>query len=361
MRIFNAIENCLQEIPFALGEKGRQRWLEEVKVSNRPGQEPSGPEDVGYVIFGKERKHCILTKTNPKQKGILLRINTRGAYTRGSCGKIALKGGNAKLLVAGRWAAGHAGSLGNGPDELWHIEGPSVFDVIISGGEYKGFGHHYLIVTRRFEVVVIKEHELCQLITVDERPDVTDVVRQYIDEFSEDVKDSLATADKLDSLEAMPEASEARHFVSKWDGDIASWIRNFEIAIPASMADEIPGVSGIESGTLIPGDKSLVALRIGPGGGRRYGYEIIQQEGTKVIARKEHDRTAESILATIQSENWKVAWIEYKDGDPTAHCLADAGGIHRRWPGGEFLDSEEWDGVEVAVPSLEEFERNFFK
>ena len=52
MKIIDARTGKLQEIPFSLGESGRGRWLEEVKISNRPRQEPSGPHDVGYFTFG---------------------------------------------------------------------------------------------------------------------------------------------------------------------------------------------------------------------------------------------------------------------------------------------------------------------
>lgn len=168
MRVIDARTGRLQPIPFSLGERGRGRWLEEVKISNRPGQEPSGPEDVGYFLFGNEQKHCILTKSNPNQRGLLLRINTYGTYTRGTTGSVDLKGGNAKLLVSGRYAFGDAGRLGGGADELWHVESPSVFVVYICGGEYKGYGHRYLVVTKSFRVVMMKREELCQLIATDE-------------------------------------------------------------------------------------------------------------------------------------------------------------------------------------------------
>ena len=53
------MHNRPQEIPFSLGESGRGRWLEEVRITNRSGKEPTGPEDVGYFLFGEERSGSL--------------------------------------------------------------------------------------------------------------------------------------------------------------------------------------------------------------------------------------------------------------------------------------------------------------
>jgi len=148
MKIIDARSDKYVTGPITLGESGRGRHLEVVPLSNRPAQAPSDPGDVGYFVHGAppERQHAVLTCPTPSQKGILLRINTKGRYTRDSDGRIALVGGPAKLLTRGTWAEGDAGRLGSGPDELWHVGGPSLFEFVIQGGPSKGGGFRWLVV-----------------------------------------------------------------------------------------------------------------------------------------------------------------------------------------------------------------------
>lgn len=354
MKIINACGH-LQEIPFALGERGRGRWFEEVKISNRPGQEPSGPEDVGYFTFGKEKKHVILTKADGK-RGILLRVSTAGAYTKGSCGSVALKGGKATLLAEGTWAEGIAGYVANGPDQLWHVEEPSVFVVVLQGGEHKGYGHRYLIVTRSFKTVMIKRAELCQLIATDENPEVTEVARQFADRLHEDVQLAIKVSDELEQAMDSPAAITAVvHFSSRY-GTVEETVKSWDLAIPVAMSGKIGGISGVQAGTLMPGDKQLVIFSIGPSGGKRYRFEEVSESGlVRLKERYERPYTRKSVLAMAESPDWHSAWTEYKDGAITAYVLTDAGGEHRFYPedqylvGQKFLQTTAWPGHEAVT------------
>lgn len=349
-----------QEIPFSLGEAGRGRWLEEVRISNRSGQQPSGSEDIGYFLFGEETKHCILTKNNPEQRGVLVRINTYGTYTRGTDGNVAHKGGNAKLLVAGSYAFGDAGRIGGGSDELWHVESPSVFVVNICGGSYKGYGHRYLVITRSFNAVLVTREELCQMIATDENPEVTEVVRQFADQLHEDVQSAIKLAGQLEEvMDHLETTASVCHF-TQWK-TIEEVVKGWGIAVPVAMAGKVTGVSDVQASTLIPGTKALISLCIGPGGGKRYRFEKISESGlTRIKESCERPWNSESILALIESPDWHSAWIEYKDGEITSYVLANAGGIHHyvRWIS-NGIRTEPWDNVPAVTPSKAEIEKIF--
>lgn len=360
MKIINVRTGQLQSIPFSLGESGRGRWLEEVKISNRPGQMPSNPDDVGYFVFGQERQHVILTKSNPNQRGVLLRINTEGTYTRNTSGSVTLKGGNAKMLVRGEYAYGDAGRIGGGTDELWHVEGPSVFVVVLCGGSYKGYGPRCLIVTSKFEVFMVKREELCQLIATDENPDVVEAVRQFADQLHEDIQAALKVASELEEVDET-EVSQV-HFASEWRS-IEDVVSSFGIAIPAAMGNQISGVSGVQAGTIIPGNKALVVLEIGPGGGKRYRFEKVSEAGlTRLKDSCERPYTRESVLAMVDSPDWYSAWLNYKDGEITSYVLANAGGIHSYTPDtqmGTAVNTQPWNGIPVQIPSEDELRKIF--
>lgn len=360
MKIINACTGKAQEIPFSLGEKGRGRLLKEIRVSNRPGQTPSGPDDVSYFVFGQERKHVILTNSDHK-RGILLRINTSGVYTRGSCGSVHHKGGSATLLTEGTWAEGDAGRLANGPDQLWHVEGPALFVVTLQGGERKGMGHRYLIVTTSLRTVMIKRAELCQLIATDNDPEVAEVARMFQNKIHEDVQQALHLADKLEEQMDEPQTDVA-HFVSGWRS-IKEVVQGYGLAIPAAMGDKVKGVSGVQADTILPGTKALVAIPIGPGGGKRYRFEEVSESGLiRVKEVCERPYTRKSVLAIADDSNWSSAWKEYRDGRVTSYVIANAGGIHYFTPDAERGDSirtSAWGGMTAVTPTEEEFRKVF--
>lgn len=356
MRIINARTGKLQTIPFSLGQKGPGRWLEEIKVSNRPGQQPTSSDDVSYFTFGEERKHVILTNGDNK-RGILLRIDTSGVYTKGSSGAITLKGGKATMLTQGTWAEGGAGLVASGPDQLWHVEGPALFVVILQGGERKGMGHRYLIVTKSLGTVMIKRDELAQLIATDDNPEVAEVARMFQSEVHEDVQQALLLADKLEEHIDEPQY-DVTHFVTECQ-IIEDVVKGYGLAIPAAMGDKVKGVSDVQARTIVPGFKSLVALDIGPAGGKRYGFEEVMEVGlTRVQEVCDRPYTRKSVLAIAQDSNWVLAWKDYKDGEVTSYVVANSGGIHYK-NGGAPIRTQAWAGVPPVTPTESDFVKIF--
>jgi len=379
MKIINALTGKSHSIPFTLGQKGRGRWFEEIKISNRPGQAPTGSDDVGFFTFGgdegweghcpsphkdsKKPPHVILTHSQRGQEGILLVIETEGCYTRGAsrgAKAVALLGGDAILLTAGTWAWGDAGSVGAQRDELWHVRNPSVFSVYLAGGSSKGYGLRYVIVTRSFRVLIMKRDELSQLVATDEDPEVTEVVRQFVEQLPSELQDAVRLAEQLEEMDDTNQV-DVTHF-NQW-GSIEEVVKGYDLAIPAVMAGVVKGISGVQAGTLVPGDKPLVALEIGPGGGSRYRYEKVSETGlTRLKETCNHRCTRESVLAIADDSNWSSAWKEYKDGEVTAYVLANAGGVHSFTPNpewGEPIRTQAWAGIAAVTPSEAEFRKIF--
>lgn len=367
MKIIDArTGSVMAVVAFKLGEDGRGRHLEEVRIDSRT---PPIGEEVGYKKFGGDATkghlpHIVLTTQDPNQKGILLRINTRGCYTKGSCGAIALKGGDAELLTQGHWAEGAAGAVANGPDALWHVRGPSVFGVILQGGERKGMGHRYLIITKNFRVVMVGRDALCQMIATDENPEVVETVRQFSESLSEEVKDALRVADELEEAAEAP-AVTVQHFVNEHT-NLIDTLKRWNIAVPVAFDGVIGGVSGVQSGTLIPGSKQLLVMSIGPGGGRRYGYTVLVEEGiTRLASEKNHKGTTDDVLAVVESPSWQIAWEERKDGETVARRLVNAGGLHRYNPNPdptwaeEVVETTPWPGHEAVSPTASEMGKIF--
>lgn len=357
MKIINANTARLQTIPFSLGEAGRGRWLEDVKVSNRPGQEPSGPEDVGYSVFGEEHKHVILTKGNPNQRGVLVRINTSGVYTKNSCGSIKIIGGDAELLTEGSWAEGLAGHVASGPDQLWHVKGPALFAVVLQGGEHKGMGHRYLIVTEKYRTLMIKRADLCQLIVVDRDPELVATVRMFADQLHADVQSALKTADELETAMDHEAPAAVVHFHPEY-GTLEETVEGYGLALPPIMGGKVTGVSGVQANTLMPGHQSLVALTIGPGGGRLYRHNMVEEKGLVRIAQGSDQRNRETILAIVQDPEWFVAWTNHRVAETTAYVVADANGVHTFHPenfpvDGKRYRTEPWFGIKSGPVDTE--------
>lgn len=354
MKILNARTGALQSIPFTLGETGRGRHAEEIRISNRPGQEPSGPEDVSYFLFGPEgRQHCILTRGD-QRRGVLLRIDTKGVYTRDSGGRISLIGGPARCLASGTWAEGDAGRIGSGPDQLWHVEGPAVWEVVIQGGSHKGYGLRYLVVGRSMAPRMLKPDELIQMIATDSDPDVTEAVRPHAAalaaatgpaaERGREIHEAFRLADQLEEFEPAADAPTVQHYST---GDLRAEVERHGIATPAAYAQIIGGVSNVQSGTLVPGRQPLLSLEIGPGGGRRYSYEIVTETGVRRIGQlSQRPYTHESVLFLVEDQTWQVAWVSRRDGADTEYAIADAGGIHTYTPAcSDPIRTQAWPGL----------------
>lgn len=342
-----------QEIPFTMGEDGRGRKWETVSVDHR--NPPVGPGEVGYELFGE---HAVLTAARSDQTGVMLRIDTRGTYTRGSGGNVKLVAGPAQLLAKGWYADGQAGGINKHDDELWHVSGPAVFLVYFAGGFEKGYGNRYLVVTRRFTVAMSKPDELANLIATDADPNMADTIRLYADQMSEKLQTALKTAEKLEAAAEAP-ATQVNHFYMEWlkPGDAAA---NLGITIPPAMGGKVTGVSGLEAGALVPGDKPLLVISIGPGGGNRYGFKVVRENDlTRLKDETNRKGTSTTIITMVESEGWQLAWINLRDREIESYNLADTGGVHCLYPDEKELHTESWVGRKSIQPEMTEFRKVF--
>jgi len=312
-----------QSFPFELGERGRGRVYEEVRVDKR---RPPTSDEVGYVVFTVGSvTHCVLTAPTG-QSGLLLRVNTRGGYTKGSAGGVSPIFGDVKEVAAGEWAEGIAGRAGHGTDILYHVQGPAIFDVVISGGSHKGYGRRYVFVdgTRDY-VRMLPPAALIQEIATDEDPRLSDILRQCPqDRLTDTLRDALAAANALEAEQSV--VADVTHFPPSLNFarlEEAGW------RLPPHHVGGLAR-SGVD-GVLAQGTQALVDVTIGPGGGKRYRYEVVSIEGLDVLARRPIRTSGihcsrEHIVALVQAPDWKIRWTEYKDGASVGEFEANAEG-----------------------------------
>jgi hypothetical protein len=316
MKIYDQTGNQLQ-YPFMLGEKGRGREYENVREDR---QIPPTTDEVGYKTFvAGDRHHVVLTR-DLGQKGILLRINTRGTYTKNSSGDIQVIYGNIRELVRGTWADGLAGHVNNGPDALFHIDGTALFKVYLSGGAYKGYGKKYLFVdTKRNYIRLLDPLTAIQDIATDEDPRLREILEDALVEVEylpNDLQDAMVSADLLDNK--VEDNNIVKHYLYGWSlNDLGTDL----IRIPPKYSG---GFSHVESGILIPGDKSLVVISIGPGGGKRYSCELQEINGLDILISEKTSSSQHYIFALVNDFNWDIKWNEYKDGELINSFISNA-------------------------------------
>jgi hypothetical protein len=349
MKIINVRTQKLQPIPFALGEGGRARRY--VPVTPHPTNPPQDAAHVGVYVLPEHAGVMLVQNDAP---GLLLRINTKGVYTRGSDGSIELRYGKATCLAEGYWAAGDAGGLGSGPDALWQVESPdALFAVRIQGGVSKGYGWFYAIVADGDLVAFDKKEEIARVIALDDMPAVTRVVRAAIAAGASHPAlwdEALAIAEKIEKMDNEPPAR-VQHFF--FDGDsLDSVCERFGIVVPPSFYRD-DGVDRIAAGTLVPGDKALASFAVGPGGGKRYRWRTICRHNLTLVDQQPGNRCVLLFLVDHPQEDWYYTWEEFKDGQHLAYGLANKTGVHR-WYSDEppaayaHLFQEEQEQKEVA-------------
>ncbi|HLD17875.1 MAG TPA: hypothetical protein VJB99_02250, partial [Patescibacteria group bacterium] len=209
------------------------------------------------------------------------------------------------------------------------------------------------------------------LIATDEDPELTETVRQFSEKLHEDVQLSLRTADELEAaMDQQVSSTPVVHFHPQY-GTMEETVRRYGIAIPAAMQGKVGGVSGVQSGTLMPGSKALVVLSIGPSGGKRYNFHEVSENGlTRLKEECERPYTRKDVLAIVDAPDWHSAWTESKDSEITSYVLANAGGIHRYYrPIEEYdgygartyinISTTAWSGLNPVTPSEEEICRVF--
>lgn len=168
--------------------------------------------DVDYLVPARPQAGgtAFLLKAGtvrPAQRGVLVRISTRGCYTKGSCGSIELVWGEATKVAEGTWAEGDAGRVAAGPDALWHVPGAAFFRVVLQGGSNKGWGGRCVVVTSAGKVWMGKTTDLAALVTADERPDLSEVVRAML---------AATTTAPPSTSNYDPSAGEYRQTVVEW-------------------------------------------------------------------------------------------------------------------------------------------------
>jgi hypothetical protein len=302
-----------QSYPFVLGERGRGRYAEEVRVD---GRRPPTGESVGFATFTVGgHTHAVIT-CDTRQAGILVRLDTKWAYARQSYGVIARVCGPADKLASGSYAYGDAGGIGGGPDELWHVRGPTLFRVYLSGGERKGGGARYVLADAR-RVTCFRADALAQIIATDDDPWVANVLRSLDGQLPEDLTEAVAAGAHLEAaVEAAAHAPSVPHYI--WYGTVANAAATAKLAIPVGHTG---GFDTPRAGALAPGSKSLVSIIIGPGGGKRYSYEILEISGLEVL-HQEPERTSGNHcsierLVALAAGDFLVRWREAKDGEWT--------------------------------------------
>ncbi len=116
-----------------------------------------------------------------------------------------------------------------------------------------------------------------------------------------------------------------------------------------------------KDGKLVPGDKPLVMLAFGPGGGKRYGLEQCQVIGLSTLVRDDTTRNLERLLALADKENWHVSWKEYHDDEVISCGMATPKGIFTFAPSGEIQDAKGWGTThqEITPPVWESVKNRF--
>jgi hypothetical protein len=327
MRIVDARTGALCTLPLTLGEKGRGRWLEQVEVARQADRAPDGPEAIGFFTIdtppdrrppNAPPRHVVLTRPRTGQSGVLLRIDTSGCYTKGSCGSIALLHGQAEELTRGQWAVGDAGRIGDGPDALWHARGPALIRVFLQGGSSKGYGPRYLVVTDELRISFWKPADLVRVLATGEDAGIERVCRAAMEggELPPDLVEAISTLDAIEAQDARP--AQTNHFWMSWstDATLRQALAGHGISVPVNWNPE-DGIAGIRSGTLVPGDRTLVRFGISSGGGKRWSLRDFASRGLEKIA---------DCLYLVASEDWAITATQYRDGEPHTYQVIDARG-----------------------------------
>jgi hypothetical protein len=126
-----------------LGEYGRGRWQEHVKLDSRkpPTVQDNGDDTavvtscgvIGFEAAGRQR-HAFIPP-NPDDNRVLVRINTGSIFMKNQSGKATVLFGRPRLIVSGWGAFGDHGQLGTWEDGLWTLKHTDAILVRPSGGQ----------------------------------------------------------------------------------------------------------------------------------------------------------------------------------------------------------------------------------
>lgn len=128
----------------ALGEEGRGRKLAKVRISAGASPEIVQGKVHACDVYGMTECQYLLRREEREDGRALVRVITRGDYTRDTHGYAKAYWGQPRLIVGGNGAHGTAGRIGSWTDQLWIMPPKSSVFVKPEGG-FKSFAYvlHY--------------------------------------------------------------------------------------------------------------------------------------------------------------------------------------------------------------------------
>jgi hypothetical protein len=124
-----------------LGERGKGRWEELVRLSRRNPPTVEDDKvlhaDVERFSVGETQRLSLVREAN--RVDLLVRVDSDGPYTRGCDGAIGAYWGKPQKLAGGYRAWGAAGRVGQQPDELWLLRpGEAIYCTTAGGSKSVG-------------------------------------------------------------------------------------------------------------------------------------------------------------------------------------------------------------------------------
>jgi hypothetical protein len=285
--------------PIDLGETGRGDDGR-TKVSIRISPQAAACGEYGYTVVGGS---VVLTPPREGQHGVLLPILTHTGYHRHCSGWSRVVCGSAAPVASGTWADGAAGRIGGGADTLWHITGPVLIEVHYSATRGGSERHWWLVADASGYVFHSRLSDLVAKLVLDDEPRLRDIVKALEADLPAQIAKALATVEEIE--DGVCEAAPAAHYGSLADLELVDLV----------VTDPSRGVGARQGNALPPGERQLAIFWIGPGGGKRYHYDVEEMQGLEVLAEHVPCRSASKlIVAYIASSDWRCRWTNYKDG-----------------------------------------------
>ncbi len=133
-------------------------------------------------------------------------------------------------------------------------------------------------------------------------------------------------------------------FIGKYGVDVAAIEASIGRTRGEGLGDKL---AGDRETRYLPGDRSLVALRISGGRGSRYHCEVsthgLQTLPGGGISTTIHGRRDETLIAVVVDENWYVIERHFKDGVTERYAVTNRHGTATLYPDtGEMCQSQGW-------------------
>jgi hypothetical protein len=280
----------IPSFPITLGEYGRGRWGQKIRRDRR-----YQGEDIGYILA-----EGLVVITNPQkgQEGGLVITRTNDGYKKDGRGGSKCVGGEALNVASGKWAFGLAGKAGMGSDELWHVPIAAIIESSTSTGK-KFFTFIY---SEKGYVKEFTREEACQSLILDDDPILNELCLR-LDNPPKWIKDSLDIKGEIEDSPVIQEGLSEREKES--------------LELVNIKPSNTCMFGGVVDGVLVPGNKKLVIVSVGNGGGKRYDYKVTKMEGLEVFAEYSPFRCASKTIYALAEGEWIVESEEYKDNSLT--------------------------------------------